>query len=199
MESVQQKKASTGTNIRAHYFQSYWYDYYDLRSSRPKNISPEVMSPEILSQVPRNAELCGSKFYHAQKHPSILITHLSPLFHCSTRVKERNILQIYTPTFVSSLFKERGMLHLHSARFVSWYIMVKNETLQNLFILQKLITFVSLYTSPEKIRATRLSISGELTFGRQNRLPLLVYSLCTDVVFLNGFNKINSHPFKILI
>ena len=78
-------------------------------------------------------------------------------------------------------------------------IMVKNETLQKLFILQKLITFVSLYTSPEKIRATRLSISGELTFGRQNRLPLLVYSLCTDVVFLNGFNKINSHPLKILI
>ena len=67
MESVQQKKAPTGTNIRAHYFQSYWYDYYDLRSSRPKNVSPEVMSPEILSQVPRNAELCGSKFYHAQK------------------------------------------------------------------------------------------------------------------------------------
>ena len=118
------KKASTGTNIRAHYFQSYWYDYHDLRSSRPKNISPEVMSPEILSQVPRNAELCGSKFYHAQKHPSILITHLSPLFHCSTRVKERDILQIYTPTFVSSLFKERGMLHLHSARFVSWYSMI---------------------------------------------------------------------------
>ena len=130
---------------------------------------------------------------------SFNITHLSPLFHCSTKVKERDILHIYTPTFVSSLFKERGMLHLHSARFVSWYIMVKNETLQKLFILQKLITFVSLYTSPEKIRATRLSISGELTFGRQNRLPLLVYSLCTDVVFLNGFNKINSHPFKILI
>ena len=127
MENVQQKKASTGTNIRAHYFQSYWYDYYDLRSSRPKNISPEVMSPEILSQVPRNAELCGSKFYHAQKHPSILITHLSPLFHCSTRVKERNILQIYTPTFVSSLFKERGMLHLHSARFVSWYHGIKER------------------------------------------------------------------------
>ena len=78
-------------------------------------------------------------------------------------------------------------------------IMVKNETLQKLFILQKLITFVSLYTSSEKIRATWLSISGELTFGRQNRLPLIVDSLCTDVVFLNGFNKINSHPFKILI
>ena len=106
---------------KAHYFQSYWYDYYDLRSSRPKLISPEVMSPEILSQVPRNAELCGSKFYHAQKHPSILTTHLSPLFHCSTRVKERDILHISTPTFVSSLLKERGMLHLHSARFVSWY------------------------------------------------------------------------------
>ena len=84
-----------------------------------KNISPEVMSPEILSQVPRNAELYGSKFYHAQKHPSILITHLSRLFHCSSRVKERDILHIYTPTLVSSLFKERGMLHIHSACFVS--------------------------------------------------------------------------------
>ena len=52
---------------------------------------------------------------------SFNITHLSPLFHCSTKVKERDILHIYTPTFVSSLFKERGMLHLHSARFVSWY------------------------------------------------------------------------------
>ena len=77
------------------------------------------MSPKILSQVPRNAELYGSKFYHAQKHRSILITHLSRLFHCSSRVKERDILHIYTPTSVSSLFKEQGMLHIHSACFVS--------------------------------------------------------------------------------
>ena len=135
-----------------------------------KNISPEVMSPEILSQVPRNAELYGSKFYHAQKHPSILITHLSRLFHCSSRVKERDILHIYTPTLVSSLFKERGMLHIHSACFVSWYGK-ERDLLQKLFILQKSINFVSLYTSPDKIRARWLSISGELTFGRHNRLP----------------------------
>ena len=133
-----------------------------------KNISPEVKCPEILSQGPRNAELYGSKFYHAPKHPSILITHLSRLFHCSSRVKERDIWHIYTPTFVSWLFKERGTLHIHSACFVSWY---GKDLLQKLFILQKSINFVSLYTSPDKIRATWLSISGELTFGRQNRLP----------------------------
>ena len=133
-----------------------------------KNISPEVKCPEILSQVPRNAELYGSKFYHAPKHPSILITHLSRLFHCSSRVKERDISHIYTPTFVSWLFKERGTLHIHSACFVSWY---GKDLLQKLFILQKSINFVSLYTSPDKIRATWLSISGELTFRRQNRLP----------------------------
>ena len=38
------------------------------------------MSPEIFGQVARNAELGSSKFYHAQQHPSIPITHLSRLF-----------------------------------------------------------------------------------------------------------------------
>ena len=33
-----------------------------------------VMSPEMFSQVARNAELCGSKFYHAQQYPGIPIT-----------------------------------------------------------------------------------------------------------------------------
>ena len=75
--------------------------------------------PRIKLIFTRNAELYGSKFYHTQKHPSILITHLSRLFHCSSRVKERDILHIYTPTSVSSSFKERGMLHIHSACFVS--------------------------------------------------------------------------------
>ena len=163
-----------------------------------KKISPEVMSPEILSQVPRNSELCGSKFYHAQKHPSVLITHLSPLFHCSTRVKGRDILHIYTPTFVSSLFKERGMLHLHSARLVSWYHGKERDITETLYFTKINYLCFSVHFI-EKIRATWLSISGELTFGRQTRLPLLVYSLCTDIVFLNGFDKINSHPFKILI
>ena len=45
-------------------------------------MSPEirVMSPEIFSQVARNAESCGSKFYHAQQRPSIPIAHLSRFF-----------------------------------------------------------------------------------------------------------------------
>ena len=38
-----------------------------LRSSRSKSDKSvwQVMSPEIESQVARNAELCGSNFYHA--------------------------------------------------------------------------------------------------------------------------------------
>ena len=39
-----------------------------------------VMSPEIFSQIARNAESCGSKFYHAQQHPSIPTAHLSRFF-----------------------------------------------------------------------------------------------------------------------
>ena len=39
-----------------------------------KSHESRVMSPEIISQVARNTELCGSKFYHAQQHPSIPIT-----------------------------------------------------------------------------------------------------------------------------
>ena len=39
-----------------------------------------VMSPEIFSQIARNAESCGLKFYHAQQHPSIPIAHLSRFF-----------------------------------------------------------------------------------------------------------------------
>ena len=57
------------------------YGQVARESSRPK-LSPEirVMSPEIFSQVARNAESCGSKFYHAQQHPGILIAHLSRFF-----------------------------------------------------------------------------------------------------------------------
>ena len=39
-----------------------------------------VTSPETFSQVARNAELYGSKFYQAQQYPSILVTHLSCFF-----------------------------------------------------------------------------------------------------------------------
>ena len=42
--------------------------------------SPEVIIARNQSDVARNAELGGSKFYHAQQYPSIPITHLSPLF-----------------------------------------------------------------------------------------------------------------------
>ena len=68
------------------------------------------------------------------------------------------------------LKNEVCLIHIQSACFVSWYGK-ERDLLQKLFILQKSINFVSLYTSPDKIRATWLSISGELTFGRQNRLP----------------------------
>ena len=51
-------------------------NFYGLRSSRPKVVSPEirVMSREMFSQVARDAVLCGSKFYHAQLYPSIPVT-----------------------------------------------------------------------------------------------------------------------------
>ena len=56
---------------------------------------------------------------------SFNITHLSPLFHSSTKVKERDILHIYNPTFVSSLFKERGMKLL--IYFAKHYLLIVCE------------------------------------------------------------------------
>ena len=44
-----------------------------LRPCCPKVILAEVLSPEIFSQVTRNAELCQLNFYHAQQHPNIFL------------------------------------------------------------------------------------------------------------------------------
>ena len=83
-----------------------------------------------------------------------------------------SLLQIYHPCFIvqqglksETYYRFIPLLSFHhclknEVRYTfillvsSHDIMVKKETLQKLFILQKLITFVSLYTSSEKIRAT---------------------------------------------
>ena len=53
------------------------------RSSLAKVISHEVMSPDVFSQVARNAELCGLKFYQLDN----ILAFLSRFFRCSLRVK----------------------------------------------------------------------------------------------------------------
>ena len=63
----------------------------DIRSSRPKVISPEVMSPKIFSQVARKFVSCHKIF-------------------------KNKILLIWRAGFVSSRLKERGILHTHFIR-----------------------------------------------------------------------------------
>ena len=64
-----------------------------------KSHESRVMSPEIISQVARNAELCGSKFYHAQQYPSIPITICRACFAWSKIIERHNYI-----THLSHLF-----------------------------------------------------------------------------------------------
>ena len=141
-----------------------------LRSSRPK-----------LSPAP-NAELCGSKFYHhANQYGRIPVTICRVGFLWS-KILERDILLIYRTCFVvnpgltcfaSSSLKERVMLPIHSAYFVSWWFKERDILTHPLYLTK--ISFVSLYTS--RISVGRLTLrvsgditSGEITFARLDRL-----------------------------
>ena len=143
-----------------------------LRSSRPK-----------LSPAP-NAELCGSKFYHhANQYGRIPVTICRVGFLWS-KILERDILLIYRTCFVvnpgteltcfaSSSLKERVMLQIHSAYFVSWWFNEQDILTHPLYFTK--ISFVSLYTS--RISVGRLTLrvsgditSGEITFARLDRL-----------------------------
>ena len=89
-----------------------------LRSSRSK------LSPA------RNAELCGSKFYHDAKQYGRIPVTICRVCLFWSKIIERDILLIYRACFVvnpgltcfaSSSLKERVMLPIHSAYFVSWW------------------------------------------------------------------------------
>ena len=81
-------------------------------SSYPKLCGRKtVMSPEIFCQVAQNADFCRTKFYYAQQHPNIHITHSSGLFRL-IKDKERQVVFIYLVCFISSRLKERGILHI---------------------------------------------------------------------------------------
>ena len=58
------------------------------------------MSPDNFSQVARNAELGGSKSYHAQQHPIASLLHIYRACFVSSKIKERDILLIYRACFV---------------------------------------------------------------------------------------------------
>ena len=58
------------------------------------------MSPDIFSQVARNAELGGSKSYHTQQHPIASLLHIYRACFVSSKIKERDILLIYRVCFV---------------------------------------------------------------------------------------------------
>ena len=74
----------------------------------------------VYGQVARNAELRGSKLYHTQLHPSSPITICRACFFWS-KIIERDICYTFIP-LVSSHHRERerGLLHIHAACFVSW-------------------------------------------------------------------------------
>ena len=57
------------------------------------------MSPDIFSQVARNAELGGSKSYHTQQHPIASLLHIYRACFVSSRIKERDMLLIYRACF----------------------------------------------------------------------------------------------------
>ena len=143
-----------------------------LRSSRPK------LSPA------RNAELCGSKFYHHAKQYARIPVTICRVFFFWSKIIERDILLIYRACFVvnpgltcfaSSSLKERGMLHIHSAYFVSCWFKERDILTHTVYLTK--ISFVSLYTS--RISVGRLTLrvsgditSGEITFARLHRLLL---------------------------
>ena len=58
------------------------------------------MSPDNFSQVARNAELGGSKSYHAQQHPIAFPLHIYRACFVPSKIKERDILLIYRACFV---------------------------------------------------------------------------------------------------
>ena len=93
------------------------------------------------------------------------------------------------------------MLHIHSTCFVSWWFKERDILTYTLYLTE--INFVSLCTSPEKIRVTWLGISGDLqpvtlvskdtTFRRLDRLlsndqsifPLMGDHNCDSVFNIN--------------
>ena len=89
------------------------------RANRPKVISPEVMSPCNQSYFAR--------FYHGQNIRFIkslrtkYITHLTCLFRF-IKAEKHDMCHIHLTCFVSLLLKERDMIHIFPARFVStWH------------------------------------------------------------------------------
>ena len=105
---------------------------HDSDSCRPKLT---VKSPE------RQSYICRYKFYPAQQHPQAFWLHIYCACFVSMKVREQDIVLIYHACFivhqglrarynyytliplVSShyRFKERGMIHIHSSCFVSWW------------------------------------------------------------------------------
>ena len=148
---------------------SFRFAVKSLEGHLARSLSPEirVVSPEIFSQVVRNAESCGSNNTLAS------LLHIYRPFFVSSKTNKRDILLIYRACFVVhqglkreryytwayiacfvlSLLKERGILHIYSACFVSWWF--KNEIYYPHFLLKKTtdLNFVSLCTSSDKIRA----------------------------------------------
>ena len=128
-----------------------------------------------------NAELCGSKFYHhANQYGRIPVT-ISRVGFLWSNILERDILLIYRTCFVvnpgtgltcfaSSSLKERGMLQIHSAYFVSWWFNERDILTHPLYLTK--ISFVSLYTWRISVGRLTLRVSGDITFARLDRLLL---------------------------
>ena len=132
----------------------------------------------VYGQVARNAELCGSKLYHAQLHPSIPIAICRACFFWS-KIIEQDVYLIYRAclvvnqglkseiyfTFIPLVSSHHRLKNEACYRFIqldSSHDVLKNDILTHTIYLTK-INFVSLCTSPDKIRATWLRISGDLT------------------------------------
>ena len=77
------------------------------------------------SYVARNADFCRTKFYYAQQHPNIAVTHSSGLFRL-IKDKERQVVFIYLVCFISSRLKERDITDFNIL-LVSSYYRLKNE------------------------------------------------------------------------
>lgn len=106
-----------------------------------------------------NAELCHLKFFAAQQHPNIPIKHLLHLFHL-IKDEGQDIFLIYCACFVSLRLKERDIFHM--------YKLLKNQ-LCFTFIPPDILThpsfdffFTCTCTTPDKIQAIKLCISGNL-------------------------------------
>ena len=109
-----------------------------LRSSRPKLLvkSPEMLScvafimlKNILASLLHIYRAC---FVSSKIRERTLIYRASFILHQGLKIE---IYYTFIPSacFVSSLLKERGMLHIHSACFVArWF--KERDILQKLFI-----------------------------------------------------------------